>query len=472
MFLELSQPDLKAIGRSRGFEPEIVASQDLMRHVFLTEQGVALAMASLTPVEVAGLHLLHCLRQEVDLEFFKRVYPELVSADRYASYNERFKNLFQQVKRQLIQRGLLLFRTLPEFSMWHATILERRRFRLPEGFGALLPPLFQPRQLDPAMTGRHRSEVLRDKLAELSRLGAATPNPPGKGELGRWRLENGQLLLGPGSKQFRVEQLMDWQRAQLAAAVGDSKKEGAEALPTVALLLYALSRLVGDEWLAPEGLLPLWKAGRAQSKGPEPQVVCEAAYEWGCVEKLELNGSPLYRFPRCPDREASTPPESFLETEDPRHVGLRLDRIPLAALERLCEISSLELTGLGLRAAPDLLRLSHARADTLADPMVTWLRERHPAFRGTLEKIEQRQGKLIVHENLLVARISDLALRVMLEKRFGQPGQLVALSSQFVALPKGLLPELQACVKKSGHVIKLVESQEPKWADKGGRGDE
>jgi hypothetical protein len=44
----------------------------------------------------------------------------------------------------------------------------------------------------------------------------------------------------------------------------------------------------------------------------------------------------------------------------------------------------------------------------------------------------------------------------MLEKRFGGPGQLVALSAEYVAFPKGLLPELQSWMKKSGHVINLT----------------
>ena len=112
--LELSQADFKALGRSRGFEPETIASRELVRHVFLAEQGVLSAAASLTPAELAGLHLLHCLREPVDVEFFKRVYPAAVSPKVYASYNDRFKALFQEVKTRLIQRGLLVFGLLPD----------------------------------------------------------------------------------------------------------------------------------------------------------------------------------------------------------------------------------------------------------------------------------------------------------------------------------------------------------------------
>ena len=107
----------------------------------------------------------------------------------------------------------------------------------------------------------------------------------------------------------------------------------------------------------------------------------------------------------------------------------------MAALARLGEIFRLEAAGGDLWARPNLLKISHAPDKALIDPMVCWLREHHPAFRGTMETVEERRGKVIVHENVFVARVSDLSLKVMLEKRFGGPGQLVALAAEFVAFP-------------------------------------
>ena len=112
-----------------------------------------------------------------------------------------------------------------------------------------------------------------------------------------------------------------------------------------------------------------------------------------------------------------------------RSDSLDLECAPLEALEGVAEVSRLKVAQGALWAEPDLLRLSHASADTLAGPVLRWLREQHPAFRRTSETIESRRGKLIVHENLLLARVSDLSLKVMLEKKFGEPGQLA------IALP-------------------------------------
>jgi hypothetical protein len=468
MILELTQADLKAIGRHRGLGAETVASMELMAHVFLSEQGVVSALAGLTSVELAGLHLLNCLHDRVDIEFFERIYPDAVSPNRYGSYTERFKGLFLRVKNQLIQRGLLLFGTLPDVLQRSASMLERRRFRFPEAFGALLPPTpVRPRQLEAAITGQHRAEILRGKVMELLQEASASKGHPGENSADGWRIERGVLRFGFGSGQFRVKDLEDWQKDRLQAAVCYANKAQPEALRPVPLVLYALSRLRGDEWLAPDELLPLWKLAHLGPKVPEPASVCEAGYDAGCIEKLELDGGTVYRLPRLTDKEAGNPFEAFLRTDNSQSVGIELDRVPLAALERLSEIGNVERAAGGLRATPNLLKLSHARSETLADPMLGWLRERHPAFRNTIENIEQRRGKLMVHQNLLVARVSDLALKVMLEKQFGEPGQLVGLSKQFVAFPIGLLPELQAWMKKSGHVIKTIRADEPVF-DKGG----
>lgn len=462
MCLEFGQSDLKTIGRNRGFEPVTVASRELLEHVFLSEQGVASAMASLTPVEVACLHLLNALGEQTDLEFFGRLYPKAVTGSIYSKYNDRFKGLFQEVKARLIQRGLLLMGTLPEPHYPRGvTILERRRFRFPQAFGPLLPAPFQPRQLAPGATGRHRGEVLREKLEEILKLGSGSESRPAGRERWHWRLEGGELMLGLSSSGFQAKQLATWQQAQFKATVDYTNKALPEPFHPVPLFLYALSRSGADQWLAPADLEGIWNLVLSGAKAPEPQTVCEAAYEWGCVEKAESDGAALYRLPRVWDSQANSPPEAFLGLEDPQWISLRLERAPLAALERLCEIARLELVGGKLRASPNLVKLSHARAETLSDPIVGWLQERHPGFRNTLEKIEQRRGKLLVHENLLVAKVSDLALKVMLEKKFGAPGKLVALSREYVAFPSGLLAELESWMKKSGHVIRHSGSGDP-----------
>ena len=462
MCLELGQADLKAIGQSRGFDPQTVASRKLMEHVFLSEQGLPAALASLTEVETLGLHLLTCLGEAVDLDFFKPVYPGLVPGGYERSFTESRKGLFHKIKTQLVRRGILLCGTLPK-GYQNLSVLERTRLIFPEEFALFLPAPFQPRQLDRTAVGQHRGNILRGKLREISQSDATPAGAAAQRETGRWRLTDGELFFD--GKPFHVKQLEAWRLAQFEASVSYKARGQNEALQPVPLLRYAFSRLRENEWLAPDDLLAFWKMALPKPTVPAPQTVCEAGYQWGCFERTEQDGSLLYRLPRLADAAAEVSPENFLDAGNPQAVRIDIDRAPAEAVERVAEVSRLKIAQGALWAAPDLLKLSHASALTLAGPVLCWLRERHPAFRSTSETIEQRRGKLIIHENLLVARVSDLSLKVMLEKKFGQPGQLVSLSREFVAFPNGLLPEIKAWLKKSGHVVKSIDSYETSAED-------
>jgi hypothetical protein len=235
---ELAQADLKAIGRSRGFDAQTTASPQLMQHVFLSEQGVATALASLSEREFLGLHLLSCVQDETDLEFFRKMYPD--SAPRnsfYGSYTERFHGLFQQVKTQLIRRGVLLFGTLPGNER-RGAVLERRRFRFPEAFALLLPAPFKASKLNPDAAPQYRQELLRQKVAEIL-AGPSASSAKAAGEEGCWRLAEGELIFG--GEPFRVERLDAWRARQFDAAVGYANKALPKALLPVPLLTYALS---------------------------------------------------------------------------------------------------------------------------------------------------------------------------------------------------------------------------------------
>ncbi len=452
----LGQGDLKAIGRSRGFDPEAIRSRELFRHGFLSHQGVRTALATLTQPEILGLHLLSFLGEELGLEFFKRVYPDSVSANRYGTYTERFKCLFHRVKERLIERGILLFGTPSEYSCQGA-VLERRRFRLPSEFAPLLPAPFQARPVDAAVAVNCREKVLRNLLGEILRRPgeAGTPSSPSES---RWGLKKGQLLFG--GQPYTAERLKAWPADQLEAKFRHGGGSESSAFRPVPLLLYALSCLQNNEWAAADDLLPLWKMALPEPKTPEPRSLCEAGYDLGCLEMVEHEGTPCYRLPRLPHSIESVLPSEFLAIQNEREVRVNLDRIPLEALESVSEIAHFTIAEGSLRASPSLLKISQARDEILADAVFRWLREHHPTFRTSVEMFERKRGKLIVHENLLLARVADLSLKVMLERKFAAPGQLASVSSQFLAFPRGLLPEIQAWLNKSGHVIKTVQTDD------------
>lgn len=105
------------------------------------------ALTSLTETETLGLHLLSLLGEEVELDFFKRLYPGLVLSGYERSFTESHKALFQKVKAQLIRRGILLFGAQPK-GIQNNSVLEPTRFVFPGEFVPLLPTPFQARRHD------------------------------------------------------------------------------------------------------------------------------------------------------------------------------------------------------------------------------------------------------------------------------------------------------------------------------------
>ncbi|MFT4973654.1 MAG: hypothetical protein ACI9JY_002864, partial [Saprospiraceae bacterium] len=83
-----------------------------------------------------------------------------------------------------------------------------------------------------------------------------------------------------------------------------------------------------------------------------------------------------------------------------------------------------------------------------------WLEKNAPAFKKMFDFFHKNYGKEIVHDNLLIARITDLTLRVLVEKNLSKYYDVVVLSEEYLAFPKAALSEVEKIVTKSGNVVK------------------
>ena len=284
--IELAQADAKAIGRCRVFDVEVVESRALLQHVFLSEQGVRGALASLTEMEILGLHLLNHRREAVGLEFFKRVYPGSVPANLYASHTVRFKGLLQTIKANLIRRGILLFCTLTQ-GFEEKSVSERLRFCFPEEFGSFLPAPFPSHRLAAAASRQYRKEVLQDKLAEILRPERAPGKEPATQDEARWLLANGELRFG--GKPFSVERIKAWPLTQLTGSLpGAPKVRTTSSGPSHCSSTPC--RVWGRRMAAPDDLLPLWKLGLPGAKCRSREVFAKQASNADCWKRPNRTG--------------------------------------------------------------------------------------------------------------------------------------------------------------------------------------
>ena len=149
--------------------------------------------------------------------------------------------------------------------------------------------------------------------------------------------------------------------------------------------------------------------------------------------------------------------EKYLKFQADKTLIFDSRTIPLPIWLTLNQISFFEPSAaVTIPAKPDLVHMSDFSADILDNPLINWLKENAPTYKAAFAKFQKKYGKEIIHGQLLVAKITDLNLRVLVEKGLQKTGQVVVLSDEFIAFPIDALSLVERIVAKSGNVIKRI----------------
>ena len=133
-----------------------------------------------------------------------------------------------------------------------------------------------------------------------------------------------------------------------------------------------------------------------------------------------------------------------------------LEIVPYDELELIVRIGNLRVEQGRLVLSPSIIKLGNLPEQVRHRKLLGWLRDHCGAFKRSLQKVEQRWGNYIVHNNLMIARVKDLSLKVAIQKLLSRPRQIAILPGDYIAFPEGLLPGVERLVVGSGHVVKKV----------------
>ncbi|MGB7533500.1 MAG: hypothetical protein WA977_11085 [Halobacteriota archaeon] len=452
---DINDPDIKAICKSRGFPAKEATSRDTFENFFISSIGIQEALNSLTYEEVVFLHLLNKINKEVGIEYFKRLYgcAEPVNGYYYGTFTQRYKETFKKVKNNLVRKGVLI--VIERETYTKSTRMERLRFAFPPEFGDFLPPIVKASKFKEA--GDFKRAVLRDKLLEI--IGKEQkPSPLSTKRSFTLTIKDGNLFIG--AEKFRVSRLLKWQRACWHASVGANTRMRSGEMTPIEVTLYALSQLNEHEWLPADGLAVMLKIFTGEATDHPCEHICEVGWEWGCLVKVVADGKAYYQLPEDPlEDTTSSPPELYLQVEPDGTVTLNLMTIPYAALEVLASVATLNIHNSNLRATASTIKIGNALMTVRNEGVFEWLREHSSGFRTAIETAETRWGKQIIHEDLMIARVKDLSLRVQIEKSYADSQSIVSLPNDYITFPCDLLPAIQKLVEMSGHVIKKTRDE-------------
>ena len=441
MCAELPDADLNAIRKARGFSASETASRTSLANFYVTSVGLDAVIQTLSSEEAIALRLLH-ETGEVDVSFFERVY--LTDRQR-GTYTQRYKSTFDSVKKNLVRRGLVV---MAEIKMRGETVqLERWRFALPPEFVPYLPAVPTVQNDRPGQTN---DQTIRKKLLQLVGGDPAVPK-----DLLPLEIKHGSLYLKdyPFSiATFSIWQIEAWQRA-----LNIFKSQTPASLSPVDAALKLLS---SEAWTDPRALEPALNVYCFGAKIPPADKLLHKGWELGFLSRLEINSAAHYRLAPASDQGAANQlyPEALAWadiTSKPGSVKVDLHLIPLQDLEQLNILTHLAVVNSELFAAPSLIKLGRATPAQRHAPLSLWLAKHVTAFSQALETINTKWGRTILHENLLVAQVRDLSLRVQLERELKD--RLIVLSEHFIAFPSEARSSVDKVLKKTGFVTKTIK---------------
>ena len=451
---ELSGADIKAIAKARGFSDKQV-TPGLLETFLLSDVGLENVFDSLESEETLMLHLLKLKNRTQDISFFERISTKTIA--RYGTFNQKYGDLFKQVKMTLIRKGILFFALEPVIAE-RKTKLERMAFCFPSRFHEFLPsPL--PSAISLAGAGETTETALRNKLVEIGRHKVCDPNDKKTPFI--LNLQQGRLR--SGTRPFKAEHLSQWQKFAWSDAFLPMLSYTPDANHFVApldALMYAFDQLKTDQWATPQELTPLLKLFCRPEKLPEAEKICAKGWQTGCLAR-QKKGSQHYYRPASSLIEipATYQPDNDMRVLADGRVAINLQTVPYKYLESLARIAKVKANRHILTLEPDPVRLGRVVKEMRDEPLKRWLLKNSPLFAKTIRQMEKRWAKQIVHRNIDVAQVKDLSLTVALKKAFEKSGKVVFMPDGFIAFAPGMRTAIEAQVIKSGFAVKTVKAK-------------
>ena len=447
---ELSDADIKAIGKARGFNATETASRSQLAAVLLSNIGVKSAMQKLSTREAACLHLLHQINEPVRVDFFERVYgsahTENYSYRSTRTFTQAYQSTFKSIRKQLIRKGLLL--AAEDRGSKESTILERIKCSFPEIFAPYLPPLVPETLTSEGTKGENRSEWVWRNL--VKQVFSQTTH---EGEV-RAQIIDGQIRIGDHPLCEKV--LIWWSKRTWAQNLDIHRSfEEPYSVNPVDAIPFMLSSLPPNAWASTLQLLKIYEVFCHQIKAPDLPIILKQGWKWGLLDRLKVDDRVYYRLS---DRQTyhvgqETDPATFLKvTPEADSMMVDLNTIPFSILNILNRIAVFSLAGHQLKAAPSFYDLGMIFPNIRHHPLISWLSQNIDDFKKMFEAAEQNWGKTLLHDHLLVAEVRDLNLRVQIEKALGE--KALRLSESFIAFPQDSLGKIENIVSKTGFVIK------------------
>lgn len=440
----LTDADIRAIGKSRGFAAGEIANRVALENFWLSPLGLEQAMVGLSQEALAVLYALKMHNAPVTIAFFERLFEDKTPFDdRYHTFSRMYQKALKEVQTTFVRRGILLMYADDDPE---ETKMARWRFYFPELFWPALPPLF-PNAVADTRPGQTDHNFFQGFATALTK----SEKPSGT----FWQIDQAGNLLHNGHP-FTLDDFEKWQATgleKLLQWVSNKNDPVENKFTPIRIMQDIFDHLPAGYWLNPTDLDPILAV--YLNRTLSGKHFCSSGKQVGYLNQLEIGKTSYYR---PADITHIGDPAHYLTPLDKTTVAINLDKLPPVSLVKLNQWMRFARPNKNeLTATVSLGKMGTLMLDELqTDPLALWLSNNLPAFKKTISQIKQQWGRQIVHENLLVARVKDLSLRVKLERSFADK-DLIRLTDEYLAFPLNLLPQVTKVVTTAGHIVKNYE---------------
>lgn len=442
----LNATDMKHICQARKFDAKCAKSKDVFETSFSSTQGLPDAIETLTDRE--RIFLSYMGDKMVDVSFFAPLYPDEV--DRYGTYTQSYGTLFKKIWANLVRKGLLSVT-----QRYADTNLERWRFKVPSLYQSFIPAPFRTlTEINEIPLPADNS--LRQHITEMFiTQGGSAP------KLGSYSLRVSDNILKIGKERFNLSILNKWQRRQINQVCYPQFHRRLNFEPEsdvmFDVLATALEQLKPGQFFSERDISPLIHFLPDPKRELKTSVVCQAAVDFGLFSKIYHNNKVFYG--RGHDVVYAHTPDEFLILDKDAFI-IDMIKVPYQMLETLasiCHFKTQKAKGdqpRKLIVVPDMIRLAKQDLSLLESPLVKWMCDQSTSLKQSFDRIMEKHGRILLHKNLLIAKVSDLRLKAQCIKKFEYDEQVKFLANDYMVFPKSKLSVVQKFVEKAGYAVK------------------
>ncbi len=432
-YLHITNAVIKQICKNREFPASVNANNEFLKHYLLQTTGLEKMMNTLSEKEVIALYFLSISKMLPNVCFFQSVYPNSVIRNNYyASFNQKYKDLYKEVTQKLICKGLII--PMFKVDVFAKSKIEQLYFYFPPEFANYLPPLLKTKteKIKGIIETKHFiNEIIKtihDKFDQTKSQ----------------RTEGATFSISSVKTRVVQSQL----KIHMPKSIPNEKQKELFRFITKILNVHE-----ADVWFHPDKLNKIIEFFLSDdTQIVKGENICKILFN--CNVLCKHPSENLYRPVQITDYDKMNPSEYARDVKDA--IEINFDKIPVNVIEVLTQSAKFEPTGKAIKIIPSMELITRNIEKIENNIVFKDVCTRFPLFANSLNSYYKQLGEKIIHTNVLVAKVNDLSVAVMLEKKFKNKEDLVKLPDNYYAFPQKNRSIIEAMLKRSGIIVKEI----------------